>query len=210
MADETVLLPQATPDPQQVDVPTQSYRGQIDLAEVSAAQTRLNMEVGAELDRTNAEFFAGQDIRRTQAAGAEQRLTISTQGEEERKTTAARFAGETALTLTKGEQERLGIAATGEETRKSTVTSGEQQRLGIQTTGEETRKSTVTSGEQQRLGIQTSGTEERKTVETTGEQERETIGKTATEQRTTDLQQEMFRRYKENRDYEQAQNQYRS
>ena len=58
--------------------------------------------------------------------------------------------------------------------------------------------------------METSGTEERKTVATTGEQQRETIGKTATEQRTTDLQQEMFRRYKENRDYEQAQNQYRS
>ena len=232
MADQTVLIPQAAPDPEKVDVPTQSYRGQIDLAEVSGAQTRLNMEVGAELDRTNAEFFAGQDIRRTQASGAEQRFTLSSQGEEERKSIAARFAGETALTLTKGEQERLGIAATGEETRKSTVTSGEQQRLGIAATGEETRKSTVTSGEQQRLGIaatgteerktvetsgeqqrlgiQTSGTEERKTVATTGEQQRETIGKTATEQRTTDLQQEMFRRYKENRDYEQAQNQYRS
>ena len=41
-------------------------------------QQRLNMEKGAELDRVNAEFFAGQDIRRTQATAAENRL--STQG----------------------------------------------------------------------------------------------------------------------------------
>ena len=30
----------------------------------SGKQTRLNMELGAQLDRTNADFFAGQDIRR--------------------------------------------------------------------------------------------------------------------------------------------------
>jgi hypothetical protein len=80
------------------------------------------MEKGAELDRINEEFFAGQDIRRGQATGAEQRLTIGT---------------------------------TGEETRA-------------------------------------------------------TVGKQAEEQRTTDLQQEVFRRYKENRDYEQSQQAYRS
>jgi hypothetical protein len=102
------------------------------------------MEKGAELDRVNEEFFAGQDIRRGQAGGAEQRLTLGKTGEEERET---------------------------EKTR------GEQQRLSIGTTGSETRA---------------------------------TVGKQAEEQRTTDLQQEMFRRYKENRDYEQSQQAYRS
>ena len=38
----------------------------------------------------------------------------------------------------------------------------------------------------------------------------ETIGKAGEETRTTDLQREMFRRYKENRDFEQAQAQYRT
>jgi hypothetical protein len=102
------------------------------------------MELGAQLDRTNAEFFAGQDIRKTQATGAEERLRLGTLGEQER-----------ATTVTRGEQERLGIAATGTE-------------------------------------------------------QRATVGKTAEETRATDLQQEMFRRYKENRDYEQAQRQYRT
>jgi hypothetical protein len=114
-------------------VPTQSLQTQLALNESSAAQQRLNMELGAQLDRTNAEFFTGQDVRRYQAQGTE---------------------------------ERLGIA-----------TTGEQQRFGIAASGE---------------------------------QQRETIGRTAEEQRTTDLQQEMFRRYKEDRDYTQAQQQYRT
>jgi hypothetical protein len=117
---------------------------QVALNEVSGAQQRLNMELGAQLDRTNAEFFAGQDIRRTQAGGAET---------------------------------RLGYAAAGEQERASQASAGEQERLSIGKTGEETRS---------------------------------TVGKQAEEQRTTDLQQEMFRRYKENRDYEQAQGQYRT
>jgi hypothetical protein len=85
--------PPAPPTP----VPTQSLQTQAALNEVSGAQQRLNMELGAQLDRTNSEFFTGQDVRRTQATGAEQRLGIATAGEQER-----------ATTLTRGEQERLG------------------------------------------------------------------------------------------------------
>ena len=61
-------------------------------------------------------------------------------------------------------------------------------RKTIGTTGEETRKTRRVEGEEQRAGIRETG--------------RET--------RTTDLQREMFRRYKENRDFEQAQDQYRT
>jgi hypothetical protein len=102
------------------------------------------MELGAQLDRTNADFFAGQDIRRTQAAGAEQRLSI----------------GKTA------EEERASRAKAGEEERKTVSATGVEYRAGLQTAGGEERR--------------------------------------------TALQQEMFRRYKENRDYEQAQQQYRA
>ena len=42
-----------------------------------------------------------------------------------------------------------------------------------------------------------------------GEEERAGIRETGSEQRQTGLQQEMFRRYKEERDYDQAQRQYR-
>jgi len=114
------------------------------LNEVSGKQTRLNMELGAKLDRTNAEFFAGQDIRRTQAGAAEQRLTQKQAGEIE-----------TGLTRVRGQEDRASIAETGA-----------QYRRGLETAGKETRE--------------------------------------------TDLQKEMFRRYKENRDYEQAQRQYRA
>ena len=54
-------------------VPSQSLQTQTALNEAANRQQRLNMEKGAELDRVNAEFFAGQDIRRTQATAAENR-----------------------------------------------------------------------------------------------------------------------------------------
>ena len=141
---QIIYSPPPPPPPPPTSVPTQALRTQTVLDEASAKQQRLNMELGAELDRVNEEFFAGQDIRRGQAAGSEQRLTIG---------------------------------KTGEETRETAKTEGEQERLTIGTTGTETRA---------------------------------TVGKQAEEQRTTDLQQEMFRRYKENRDYEQSQQAYRS
>ncbi len=60
--------------PTLTQVPTQSLATQTALNEASNRQQRLNMEKGAELDRVNSEFFAGQDIRRTQATAAENRL----------------------------------------------------------------------------------------------------------------------------------------
>jgi hypothetical protein len=124
------------------------------------------MELGAQLDRTNAEFFAGQDIRRGQAASAEQRLTI----------------------------DKLG-----EDTRATARVTGQERRAEIGETGLQYRRGLETAGEQDRALTRETGTEQRKTV-----------GTTAREQRTTDLQKEMFRRYKENRDFEQAQSQYRT
>lgn len=132
------------PPPTIVQTPTQAVRTESGLSEVAQAQQRLNMELGAQLDRTNEEFFAGQDIRRVQATGAESRL---------------------------GQQ-----------------VAGEQEREGIRTTGEQSREGMRVSGEESRAGIRATGTE----------------------QRISGLQQEMFRRYKENRDYEQAQQQYRA
>ena len=140
----TIINPPAAPPPAPTtQVPTQSLATQTALNEVSGKQQRLNMELGAQLDRTNADFFATQDIRRGQAAGAEQRLTIDKQGEDTRATARVQ----------------------GQEARAQTAETGLQYRKGLETAGEQDR--------------------------------------------TTDLQREMFRRYKENRDYEQAQSQYR-
>ena len=59
--------------PTLTQVPTQSVATQTALNEASNRQQRLNMELGAQLDRTNADFFATQDIRITQATAAENR-----------------------------------------------------------------------------------------------------------------------------------------
>ena len=141
----TIIYPPAAPPPAPTtQVPTQALASQTALNEVSGKQQRLNMELGAQLDRTNAEFFTTQDIRRGQAASAEQRLTIDKQGEDTRATARVQ----------------------GQENRAQTAETGLQYRRGLETAGEQDRK--------------------------------------------RDLQQEMFRRYKENRDYEQAQSQYKT
>ena len=178
----------APPPPKPTPVPTQSLSTQIALNEASAKQTRLNMELGAQLDRTNAEFFAGQDIRRIQATGAETRLTQKQAGDIE-----------TGLTRVRGQETRATIGETGRQERLTTETRGVQERLTTQTRGQEERATQQTIGQEQRA-----------TVRTTGEEQRKTVGKTAEETRATALQAEMFRRYKENRDYEQAQSQYRT
>lgn len=162
----TIVYAPPPPPPTVTQAPSQSLQTQTALNEVSGKQTRLNMELGAQLDRTNAEFFAGQDIRRTQATAAEQRLTQQDQ-----------YRLETDLTRVRGQEERA-----------QTVETGAQYRRGLETAGTETRATRRVEGEEQRAGIRETG--------------RET--------RATDLQREMFRRYKENRDYEQAQSQYRT
>ena len=140
-----IIYPPAAPPPAPTtQVPTQALASQSALNEVSGKQQRLNMELGAQLDRTNADFFAGQDIRRGQASAAEQRLTIDKAGEDARAT------------------QRV----VGQERRAEIGETGLQYRKGLETAGEQDRK--------------------------------------------TDLQKEMFRRYKENRDFEQAQDQYRT
>ena len=145
----------APPPPQTQQVTSQSLQSQIKLTEVAGAQQRLNLQAGAKLDRTNEEFFAGQDIRRLGAQGAEQRLGIKETGAQNRLTTQA-----------EGTERRLTVGAMGEQERKTTAVRGSEERKGIQTRGEETR--------------------------------------------ATAKQEELFRRYKENRDYDQSRAAYRS
>lgn len=95
--------PPATPAP----VETQSLQTQTALNEVSGQQQRLNMTLGSQLDQTNSEFFTGQNIRQTQATGAEARTTLQTQGEQQRQTLGSQYAGEKGLAETQGSQERL-------------------------------------------------------------------------------------------------------
>ena len=106
---------------------------------------------------------------------------------------------ERALTRETGAEQRKTIGTTGRETRltQAQLLAGQERQIGLR--GTEERATTRVRGE-----------EERALTRETGAEQRKTIGTTAREQRTTDLQKEMFRRYKENRDFEQAQSQYRT
>jgi hypothetical protein len=79
-----VYNPPPPPPPSTQSVSTQSLQNQTALMEVSGQQQQTNMRLGAELDRANSEFFTGQNIRQTQATGAETRGTLQTSGEQER------------------------------------------------------------------------------------------------------------------------------
>ena len=101
--------------------------------------------------------------------------------------------------------------ARGAEERLLKETTGEQERATIGTTGRETRLTRAEEGFQTRRTRQTEGAQTRATRRTEGrEQRRQTIGKTAEETRATNLQQEQFRRYKENRDFQQSRDAYKS
>ena len=99
--------------------------------------------------------------------------------------------------------------------------SGEQNRLNMETgaeldrineefyTGQDLRRYRA-RGAEERLLSETKGEQERATTQTRGQEQRLTVGKTGEETRATNLQQEQFRRYKENRDFQQAQSAYKS
>ena len=99
--------------------------------------------------------------------------------------------------------------------------SGEQNRLNMETgaeldrineefyTGQDLRRYRA-RGAEERLLSETRGEQERATTQNRGQELRLTVGKTGEETRETNLQQEQFRRYKENRDYQQAQSAYKS
>ena len=50
-------------EPQTVETTTDAYRQQLQLGEIAQAQNQENMRLGAQLDRTNAEFFQTQNLR---------------------------------------------------------------------------------------------------------------------------------------------------
>ena len=189
----------APPPPVTVKTPTQSLRTQIELAKVSGEQNRLNMETGANLDRINEEFYTGQDIRRYRARGAEERLlaqtkgsedraTLGVKGREERQTQAQLLAGQERQIGLRGQEERLTVAETGSQTRQTQaqLLAGQERQIGLR--GSEERATTRVRGEEQRAGIREAGSETRQTA----------------------LQQEAFRRYKENRDFQQSRSAYRA
>ena len=117
---------------------------------------------------------------------------------------------QTELTKLTGEQTRLNMETGAELDRINEEFYTGQDLRRYRARGAEERLLSETRGEQERATTQTRGQEERLTTQTRGQEQRATVGKTGEETRATNLQQEQFRRYKENRDYQQAQSAYKS
>ena len=107
----------------------QSLATQTALNEAANKQQRLNMEVGAELDRINAEFFTGQDIRKMQTQGTENRLGTKVAGEETRATLRTQGEENRAMEVEKGLQYRAGLETAGEQDRLLREKEGKEARL---------------------------------------------------------------------------------
>jgi len=114
------------------------------------------------------------------------------------------------LTKISGEQNRLNMETGAELDRINEEFYTGQDLRRYRARGAEERLLKETEGEQTRATRETEGAQERLTTQTRGEEQRATIGKSGEETRETALQQEQFRRYKENRDFQQAQSAYKS
>ena len=100
--------------------------------------------------------------------------------------------------------------ATGEQTRLNMETGAQLDRINEEFyTGQDLRRYRA-RGAEERLLSETKGQQERLTTQTRGQEQRATVGKTAEETRETNLQQEQFRRYKENRDFQQSRDAYKA
>jgi len=180
-------------------LPDQSLGDQAILQELTNKQNQLNMEVGAELDRVNTEFFTDLDIRRAQAVAGETRAGQRVGGEETRANLAEEGSQTRATSRVAGQEQRAGFAEEGSQTRATERVRGQEDRGRLAEEGSQTRATSRVAGQEQRAGIAEEGSQTRGTRRVEGQEVRE-----------TDLQREMFRRYKEARDYDQAQRGARS
>jgi len=188
-----------TDDLRSTYLPDQSLGDQSLLNELTNKQNILNMEVAAELDRINSEFYTDLDIRRGQAAAGESRAGQRVAGEERRAELAEGGSQQRASSRVAGQEQRAGYAEQGSQVRATERVRGEEDRARTAEEGSQTRATSRVAGEEQRAGIAEGGSQTRATRRVEGQEVRE-----------TDLQREMFRRYKESRDYDQAQRGARS
>ena len=114
------------------------------------------------------------------------------------------------LTKISGEQNRLNMETGAELDRINEEFYTGQDLRRYRARGAEERLLKETEGEQTRATRETEGAQERLTTQTRGEEQRATIGKSGEETRQTALQQEQFRRYKEDRDFRQSRQAYKS
>ena len=188
-----------TDDLRSTYLPDQSFGDQSLLNELTNTQNILNMEVAAELDRINSEFYTDLDIRRGQAAAGESRAGQRVAGEERRAELAEGGSQQRASTRVAGQEQRAGYAEQGSQVRATERVRGQEDRGRTAEEGQQQRATGRVMGQEQRAGIAEGGSQTRATRRVEGQEVRE-----------TDLQREMFRRYKESRDYDQAQRGARS
>ena len=188
-----------TDELKQTYLPDQSFGDQSLLNELTNKQNILNMEVAAELDRVNSEFYTDLDIRRGQAAAGESRAGQRVAGEERRAELAEGGSQQRATARVAGQEQRAGFAEQGSQVRATERVRGQEDRARTAEEGSQTRATSRVAGQEQRAGIAEGGSQTRATRRVEGQEVRE-----------TDLQREMFRRYKESRDYDQAQRGARS
>ena len=192
-------LTSETDDLKTTYLPDQSFGDQALLQELTNKQNMLNMEVAAELDRVNTEFFTDLDIRKAQAVAGETRAGQRVSGQERRAELAEGGAQTRASARVAGQEQRAGFAEQGSQTRAIERVKGQEDRARTAEEGQQTRATSRVAGQEQRAGIAEEGSQTRGTRRVEGQEVRE-----------TDLQREMFRRYKEARDYDQAQRGARS
>jgi hypothetical protein len=217
----TGSLTSETDDLKTTYLPDQSFGDQALLQELTNKQNMLNMEVAAELDRVNTEFFTDLDIRKAQSIAGETRAGQRVSGEERRAELAEGGAQTRATSRVAGQEQRAGYAEQGSQERATGRVMGQEQRAGYaeqgsqlrateRVKGQEDRGRTAEEGQQTRATSRVAGQEQRAGIAEEGSQTRGTRRVEGQEVRETDLQREMFRRYKESRDYDQAQRGARS
>ena len=138
-------------------------------------------------------------IELTKISGEQNRLNMETGAELDRINEEFYTGQDLRRYRARGAEERLLKETEGEQLRATRETEGAQTRLTRETEGAQTRRTRETEGAQERL-----------TTQTRGQEQRATIGRSAEETRQTALQQEQFRRYKENRDFQQSRDAYKS
>ena len=138
-------------------------------------------------------------VELTKISGEQNRLNMETGAELDRINEEFYTGQDLRRYRARGAEERLLKETEGEQLRATRETEGAQTRLTRETEGAQTRRTRETEGAQERL-----------TTQTRGQEQRATIGKSAEETRQTALQQEQFRRYKENRDFQQSRDAYKS
>ena len=135
----TGSLTSETDDLKTTYLPDQSFGDQALLQELTNKQNMLNMEVAAELDRVNTEFFTDLDIRKAQAIAGETRAGQRVSGEETRAGYAEQGSQQRATGRVMGQEQRAGYAEQGSQLRATERVKGQEDRGRTDEEGAQTR-----------------------------------------------------------------------